>query len=122
MVKIIDIHMQIPSANERLIKARYSSQLILSKRYRDAKEKLIHNMTGFTGISTEFFGVKIEIETYKDIDNCIKLILDAMKEVTHIDDRKCLSIIVEKKPIKRGSTDHLVVYAWGMEARSDTIN
>jgi Holliday junction resolvase RusA-like endonuclease len=54
--------------------------------------------------------VEIYIDTYKDIDNCVKMIIDSMAEAGVIDnDKNVKQLYVSKEYLKKGKTENLIV-------------
>ena len=103
-MKVIDIeNIKIPSVNRMRIKMQ-----VLSKEYRICKKKLLSNC-----IIEKIKGpyrVEIYIDTYKDIDNCVKIIIDSMVEAGVIDnDKNVKQLYVSKQPIKKGKPESIIV-------------
>jgi Holliday junction resolvase RusA-like endonuclease len=105
-MKIIDLeNIKIPSVNEKYIKIG-----VLSPKYRMWKEYLARSCVRkkLTGP----YRIEIYIDTYKDIDNCVKLIIDAVASAGVIDDDKnVVQLFVSKQPIKKGKPEKLIVLA-----------
>ena len=54
--------------------------------------------------------IKIAIWTYKDIDNCLKQILDALGLAKIIkNDRDIIRLLVIKHPVKRGTPEDILI-------------
>jgi Holliday junction resolvase RusA-like endonuclease len=97
---------KLPSINKKYILSR--RRLILSKQYREFKEYLSAQCLK-VDICPPYF-VKIYVESYADIDNGIKMIIDSLKGNCIGDDRDIIKLEVIKKKIKRGKSGRLEVY------------
>ena len=63
---------------------------------------------------TKNIEVKIEIETYLDVSNFEKLIIDMLVKLEVIkDDRYIIKLIVVKHPIKRGQSENIKITVTG---------
>ena len=104
-MKIIDLeNIRIPSINRKFIKTG-----VLAPEYRACKEMLRRNCFRNTKIKGPY-KVEIYIDTYKDIDNGIKMIIDAVAAAGVIDNDKNINkLIISRKPIKKGQMENLIV-------------
>jgi len=60
--------------------------------------------------------MRMRIETYKDIDNIIKMVCDTLEEIGIIEnDRNILRIVVDKKRRKRGESDRMEIKISSLE-------
>jgi Holliday junction resolvase RusA-like endonuclease len=103
-MKVIDIeNIKIPSVNRMRIKMQ-----VLSKEYRLCK-KMLSNICIMEKIKGPY-RVEIYINTYKDIDNCVKMIIDSMADAGVIDnDKNVVQLYVSKFKIKKGHPESLYV-------------
>lgn len=86
---------KLTSVNQKYITGGFT----LSKSYRELKELL-----SLTCKKIELkppYRVEIYLETYLDIDNCLKNILDSLGNCI-VNDREILELLVHKKKTKRG--------------------
>jgi hypothetical protein len=107
-VRVLDIdNVKIPSINKKYILS--NGRLVLSREYRDFKNLLTGLVSRRMKFAPPHF-MSIEISTYKDIDNCVKLIIDAVAGAGIIEnDRSVLQLYVEKIPRKKGEPERLIV-------------
>ena len=107
-MKIIDVaNIIIPSVNQKYVLR--AGRLVLSPSYRDFKSSL-SKCCRRVSIAAPY-SVTIEIESYKDIDNSIKPILDCLTLAgVIIDDREVNELRVVKTKRKRGASESLRVY------------
>lgn len=103
-MKIIELeNIKIPSVNGKYIKIG-----VLSKEYRLCKN-LLRNSCVRKKINGPY-RVEIYIDTYKDIDNCVKIIIDSMAEAGVIDnDKNVKQLYVSKEFLKKGKPENLIV-------------
>lgn len=106
MIQICEIeNIKIPSINKR-----YYKNFSLTKEYKAFKQELFYSF--ITCQIDPPYAVHIIIETYLDIDNIIKPVLDTMQDRGIItDDRYIVNIQVSKIPIKKGRPGKITVYA-----------
>jgi Holliday junction resolvase RusA-like endonuclease len=108
MQKVIDLQdVQIRSVNKKYIINRRTGRLVPSREYREFKNILEWACTGKS--IEKPYRVKILLETYLDIDNPLKAILDSLNKIIE-DDRYILELIVCKKPLKRGKKGKIKVF------------
>lgn len=107
-VKILDMeNIKIPSVNQKYILSH--GRLVLNDEYRQFKDDMALCCKKVK-ISPPYV-VFIEIESYKDIDNSIKPILDSLKMAEVItDDKEVYGLSVRKKTRKRGKAEALRVF------------
>lgn len=110
---IIDAELKLPRINNKYCISRFSRTLILSSDYRNAKEALSISCRNI--FITTPYGIRIDVETYADIDSCVKAVIDVVSEKIGMNDKDCLQLIVNKKRRKRGSPDKIKVYVWGIK-------
>ena len=106
-MKIIDLeNIKIPSINRKYILSR--GRLILSDEYRIWKNYLSKSCTRKKLKGP--YRIEIYIDTNKDIDNCVKLIIDAVEDAGIIDDDKNITqLFISKQHIKKGRPEKLIV-------------
>lgn len=107
LTKVIDLeNIKIPSINHKYVLSR--GRLVLSIEYRIWKNFIKQNC-----IKKKIGGpycVDIYIDTNKDIDNCIKMIIDAIADAGVVDnDKNIVQLFVSKQPIKKGYPEKLIV-------------
>lgn len=107
MQKILEIEGKFPSINTKYKLNRITGRLFLSKEYREFKE-LIAFSTHKTLIEPPYH-IVIEITTYKDIDACIKPILDGLERNVIENDKDIIKLTIVKKPVKKNSIEYLRV-------------
>lgn len=83
-------------------------RLILARQYRDLKQFLSNEVTRIH--IKPPYRVLIYIETYCDIDNNLKLILDSLTSNCIDDDSLIQELFIKKKAIKKGRSGRLDVY------------
>ena len=113
--KVLDIPaIKIVSINQKYILARKSRRLVLNPLFRDFKQKLCFYCERYLVLAnlniSSFTKVKIEVETYTDIDACIKVVLDAVSQAIGIDDKVIEGLEVKKKKIKRVALGSIKVF------------
>lgn len=109
---VIDAELKLPAINNKYCISRFSRQLVLSSDYRAGKDALSISCRNL--LITTPYGIKIEVETYKDIDSCVKAVIDVVSEKIGMNDKDCLELVVSKKRRKRGSIDKIKVSVWGI--------
>jgi Holliday junction resolvase RusA-like endonuclease len=97
---------RLPSTNHKYYITRKG--LIPTRQYRETKKKL-EDMVMNIEIPSPYH-VKIEVQTYSDIDNNLKIILDSLKNRCIDDDKNILKLTVIKKNHKRGRAGFLNVW------------
>lgn len=106
-------NVKIVSENKRLAYNRKTGRAFTSTEYKQSKaciEAAFIEQTKYRPMYGENVVITITVHTYKDIDNCIKPILDAMQVAGVIkDDRYVVRLLVHKIPIKRGQPDTIII-------------
>ena len=105
MAIVLECEIPLVSVNEKYIVAR--GRMILSQKYRDCKNEIALRCKKMKFLEKPM--VDIDITTYKDIDACIKVILDGLNGKVYYDDRDIAILRVYKTPAKRGSMDKIKV-------------
>lgn len=108
MKKVISLNnIRIPSLNHKhFIK---KGRMILSQEYRDFQKLLL--LTIKKGHIESPYRMWIELETYLDYDNCLKLCGDCLEKTGVIDnDMNILEVKINKKAVKRGHAGKLEVW------------
>lgn len=108
MKKILEIKGRFPGINGKYKLNTREQRLFLSPQYRQFKE-MIFNSSMNEKINPPIH-IYIEITTYKDIDACIKPILDGLQNKVIKDDKDIIQLTIKKIPIKRNSVEHLRVF------------
>ena len=110
MIKVIDIdNIKLGRVNQKFGKNSKTNRLYLLKEYRDFKD-LIQLITRKIRIEPPY-AVKIEVQTYADIDSFIKPLLDGIQSAgTITTDKEVRHLVVIKTPGKRGKPSSLKVY------------
>lgn len=105
---------ELPTINQRYGMSRKTGKLFLNSKYRNFKRDLVSVCK--KGKINPPYKVIIELQTGKDIDSTIKVILDALQEAKILDnDKNVHQLIVEKVPIKRGLPESLTVDVHSLE-------
>lgn len=102
------INIKLPSVNSKFGVNRKTNRLFLSEEYKVFKE-LLSNCCRCVIIPPPY-RVQIVIETYKDIDACVKLITDSLQNRCIGNDRDILEMFIRKIPVQKGENDKLRVY------------
>lgn len=113
-MKVIYIeNIKLVSINQKFGMNKLANKLYLNEPYRKLKDQLISACVN-TSIKSPY-NISIEMSAYVDIDNCIKVILDALQSKGVIDnDKNVLELLVNKKQIKRGRAGSLAVYVYSI--------
>ena len=120
-------NIKLISTNEKyMVASKYSANkrrnvpfLILSSKYKLCSETLLTLFRSSIDINkivnyTSNVKVVIKLETYLDIDNAVKMIIDTICKLKVIkNDRVINELFIIKKPIKRGSPSNILVKIWG---------
>lgn len=115
MVRVIDLdNVKIASVNQKYNVSRTTKQLFLNPEYRKFKELLVASCSD---VKVEPpYRMRIEQRCYTDIDNAIKVTLDALQEAGVIqNDRHVLELSVIKEHIKRNAPGSIRVWVGTME-------
>ena len=109
MLRVEAKNINLSGVNQKYI----SGKFILSKRYREFKDEIywltMAAKRGFFYDDKSQFYMKINMDTYLDIDNPIKAIIDGMFMALLCDDRNIRLLSVKKNPIKRGQLSNLEI-------------
>ena len=106
---VVDIEkILIPSINNKYSLNTKTKRLFLNPKYRDFK-KLISETCHKTNIDNDW-SCKIQMQSYVDIDNPIKPILDGIAIANLINDKNCLDLHILKEKNKRGKEGYLKVW------------
>lgn len=120
MIKLIAENIKLASTNKRLMPSK-NGYWFMHPDYRKSKAELIAKFreNGYSKAidvekkricENENIGIKIIIQSYKDIDNPIKLICDVLEEMQYIkNDRYINKMLLIKKPIKRGRPESIYI-------------
>jgi Holliday junction resolvase RusA-like endonuclease len=113
MIEILNLeNIKIKSLNDKFGYSPAYGKLYMSKEYKEFKELLVQCMCK-TQIQPPY-RVIIETEMYIDIDNPIKVIIDAMQTAGVIeDDRHIIKLDVYKKQVKRNAENKLRILVEG---------
>ena len=121
LIKIDDI--KLCSINKRNTVAKRGNKafIVKSTEYRKSQDNLFDEIQKYLltnkverFLFKEKIHIKLEVWSYKDIDNFVKQTLDVLTASKIIsDDRKVLSLYVVKTPRKRGTTDRLNIFVRG---------
>lgn len=120
-MKVVDIeNIKIPSINNKYGYNPKSGKLYLNGPYREFKKLLVSHCVDISIAGP--YSVSIFIEGYLDIDNAIKVTLDAIQEKGVIDDDKnVLELNIIKVPAKRGTPGSIAVYVDPIKKYIDKI-
>lgn len=123
MELVIDIDsVTLRSINKRLIQrkaapsdkyrgfVKVSKAFINSQAYRNFKKTLFYHLQIPSKVIKPPYAVHIYLETYLDIDNPLKPIIDSLNKTVIEDDKFIHELKVYKKPRKRGHPSSLKVY------------
>jgi len=102
--------LDIPEIHLTSINKKYTlskGKFVLNNEYRQLKESLFLACRKIDILPP--YRVEIYQETALDIDNCVKLILDALAK-TISNDKDIEELFVKKKKIKRGKVGRLSVW------------
>lgn len=107
-MKVIDMkEVKLRSVNNKYNLNPKTKRLFLNPTYRKLKEELTAQVKD---VEVEApYKVLIVFDTYLDIDNPVKLILDSLGGII-TNDRDILCLTVVKRPIIRGRPGRLKVY------------
>jgi Holliday junction resolvase RusA-like endonuclease len=110
VIKVIDIdNIKLGRVNQKFGKNWKTNKLYLLDEYRKFKD-LIQLITRKVKIDPPY-AVKIEVETYADIDSFIKPLLDGIQTAgTITTDKEVRHLVVLKTPGKKGRPSSLKVY------------
>ena len=105
MKKVIDIdNIKFISLNKR-----YRKNFSLTDEYRAFRDEIMLSIK--KGHVKSPYSMIIEMRTYHDYDNVLKLIGDCLEKTGVIDnDRNIHHVVIEKDPIQRGKAEKLIVY------------
>lgn len=117
-MKVIDLkNIKLASINGKYDYNPKTGKLFLSPEYRKFKKFLIDEIKSNTKLTINPpYYVEIRVKTYLDIDNCIKVILDACEESGVIDnDKHVYGLLVLKEELKKGTKSSLEVHVSELE-------
>lgn len=109
-MKVLDLqNVQLASINAKYGVSKHTGRLFLTPAYRNVKQ-LVSMSCKKVEIMPPY-SVSISLAIYSDIDNCVKPILDGLKDAGVItDDKHILALHVYKTTVKRGAPSDLAVY------------
>jgi hypothetical protein len=107
-MQVLEIpEISIVSINTKFSKGR-DGRLFLNPKYRAFKEELVRSCARIK--LPPPYVVVVWLKTFGDIDNCIKVILDALQESGVIEDDKYVELLCIRKTLcKRGSKGSIEV-------------
>ena len=109
MLKVVAKNINLAGVNQKYMCGKF----ILSKRYRDFKDEIywltMAARRGFFYHDKSQFVMRIKMETYMDIDNPVKAIIDGMFMALLADDKNIRVLQIVKTPIKRGQLSNIEV-------------
>ena len=119
MIELIADEVKLVSTNRRLAPGK-GGRWFTTKDYKQCKTDLttifkdqyifVNEIEKEEIKESEDLIMKIDLVTYKDIDNPIKLIIDIINDIGIIkDDKYITKLILTKKPIKRGYPESLKI-------------
>ena len=101
--------LDVPSINRKYNYNPKIGRFFVDGQYKAFKKLLVDNLTGSAAAEPPYY-VAVFWHTYHDIDNSIKVILDALQESGIIqNDRDILQLSITKIPIKRGRPNRLKI-------------
>jgi len=119
MKRVISLDsIKMESINRKYIISKSTGRLVLDSKYRNFKKKLIDACEPYEDLGP--YSLIIHMETYLDIDNVLKCILDAVNEKIG-NDKDIFELRVYKKPIKRGLPGRLDVYIDSLVSRCNQV-
>jgi len=108
MKRIISLdNLKMESINQKYIISKSTGRLILAPKYRDFKNLLKESCILFTEKAP--YSITVYMDTYLDIDNILKCVIDALGDVI-TNDRFVYELHAFKKPIRKGALGRLEVY------------
>lgn len=117
MELVIDIDaVKLRSVNRRLTKPKFRMGVKKTKGfvnttvYNNFKKTLFYHLEIPSKVIKPPYAVHIYLETYLDIDNPLKAIIDSLNKTVIEDDKLIHELKVYKRPIKRGHVSSLKVY------------
>ena len=109
MLRVEAKNINLAGVNQKYI----SGKFVLSKRYREFKDEIywltIAAKRDFVYNEKSQFYMKINMDTYLDIDNPIKAIIDGMFMALEVSDKNIRLLHIVKNPIKRGKLSNLEI-------------
>jgi len=116
LFKVIDLEgIKLKSLNDKFTVSRKSKNICLKKEYEDFKKILLYSIGELeTPLEPPYF-VYIYLETYLDIDNPLKPILDTLEGPAIQNDKQIRRLLIDKIPRKRGHPSMLQVYVGTMK-------
>ena len=114
MITLKAENIKLISSNQRLVQGK--GRWYANPKYAESKtllywhvKKCLKDYPDFKMLK-ENIGIIINVKTYNDIDNCIKIILDCLQDLKVIEnDRAVISLAVNKIQIKKGKPDSVEV-------------
>lgn len=103
------------SVNSRFIKRNNRKDFTLSTPYKSFKKTLFYLIRRPKEKIEAPYSVHVHIETYLDIDNPLKPILDSLKGIIINDDKNIEELCVFKKKRDRGIPSSLKVYVGSLK-------
>lgn len=110
MTEIINLeNIKFSSINNKFGYNPKTGKFYVNKAYTEFKDLIMYSVLG--NMFYPPYEIYIEIETYLDIDNCLKAVLDGLEEGGVIDDDKnILSLKIKKTKIPKNKLGALRVY------------
>lgn len=124
-MKVIDLkNIKLTSINGKYGYNPKLKRFYLTPEYRKFKKLLTQEIKYNTSITIKPpYYVEIRIKTNLDIDNCIKVILDALEDSGVIDnDKNILGLLILKQEIDKKIKSSLEVYVSELDGMSDYID
>ena len=116
LFKVIDLEdIQLKSLNNKFTVSRNSNRICLKKEYEIFKHILSYSIGELEKPLDPPYFVYIYMETYLDIDNPLKPILDTLEGPAIQNDRQIRRLLIDKIPRKRGHPSMIQVYVGSMK-------
>lgn len=119
MKRVISLdNLKMESINQKYIISKTTGRLILSSRYRNFKKLLKESCVPFDEGGP--YSIILHMETYLDIDNILKCVIDALGDIIN-NDRFVYELHAFKKPLRKGALGRLDVYIDSMATKCNEV-